>query len=63
MSDTKEIIMLDIEPRWIDLAPYFIDLLEDNRADEKAKELARSNIMQMAKALTHFRRIQKQEEE
>lgn len=63
MSDTKEIIMLDIEPRWIDLAPYFIDLLEDNRADEKAKEMARSNIMQMAKALTHFRRIQKQEEE
>jgi len=63
MSDTKKIITLDIEPRWIDLAPYFIDLLEDNRADEKAKELARSNIMQMAKALTHFRRIQKQEEE
>ena len=63
MSDTKEIITLDIEPRWIDLAPYFIDLLEDNRADEKAKELARSNIMQMAKALTHFRRMQKEEEE
>jgi len=58
----RKVVMLDIEPRWIDLAPYFIDLLEDNRADEKAKELARSNIMQMAKALTHFRRIQKAKE-
>mgnify|MGYP003139826495 CR=1 FL=1 len=58
----KEAITLDLEPRWIDIAPYFIDLLEDNRASKQAKELARSEIMKMARACTQMRAEQKKAE-
>lgn len=58
----REEITMDLEPRWIDIAPYFIDLLEDNRASEQAKELARSEIMKMAKACTQMRAEQKNAE-
>lgn len=55
----KETIYLDIEPKWVDLAPYFIDLLEDNRADEQAKHMARNEIMKMAHICTKVRDMQK----
>ena len=55
----KETITIDIEPRWVDLAPYFIDLLEDNRASEQAKHMARHEIMKMANICTKVRDMQK----
>ena len=55
----KETIHLDIEPKWDDIAPYFIDLLEDNRASEQAKHMARNEIMKMAYICTKVRAMQK----
>lgn len=55
----KETITIDIEPRWVDLAPYFIQVLEDDQAGKEAKHMARHEIMKMANICTKIRDMQK----
>jgi hypothetical protein len=50
---------IDLEPKWVDITPQFIEWLEDKHADAKQKELAKSEIMKMAKLSDAVRQTQK----
>jgi hypothetical protein len=55
----KVIGYIDIEPRWVDIAPHFIEVLENKHADASQKKIARDEIMKMAKVSDEVRQTQK----
>jgi predicted RNA-binding Zn-ribbon protein involved in translation (DUF1610 family) len=54
-------IEFDIEPVWTDIAPLYCEWLESGTSDQK--DIARKEIMKMAKAVAHFRAKQKEREQ
>ena len=50
---------LDVEPRWMDLAPWFMQTLENPDAPLEVKEIARDHIKQMAQGADCLRQGQK----
>ena len=60
-EDAQEMtpIYIDCEPKWTNIVPMFIEWLEDPKASEGQKELARSEIIRCGEIVAKVRNEQR----
>lgn len=61
-TDTDEVVetvMIDIEPDWEDVIEWYVDCLHHNYLNEEGMQLARKEILRVAKIAGVVRRAQK----
>ncbi len=62
-EDGRRTIIIDIEPDWMAVIEWYVDCLHHNYVDEEGKQLARKEILRVAKIMSQLRRAQKADED